>query len=293
MISKKTVIILLSTVIIVQVLAGIILYKTLGDWTTRGTFGDMFGVVNALFSGLAFVGIIYTIILQSHELSLQRQELEMTRAELKKAADAEEQTARLTKERIEKEYRAYVVIKIALIDYYTYVTIENVGKNPAEDIQMHVESNGDFILGDKNQTPINNLDDLKRPISSIPPGEKINIELGVTQTIILKNSQKKDNVIAFKLKYNSNGMEYEEIQKINIIQSIEYYERKANSSNNLRRIELSLDKISHAFMGIHPRLSDKTLVGVLNKIEEHLGKMAKNNNDENPNKTNSAVSQDT
>jgi len=45
----------------------------------RGTFGDMFGAVNALFSGFAFAGIIITIILQSRELKLQREELSDTR----------------------------------------------------------------------------------------------------------------------------------------------------------------------------------------------------------------------
>lgn len=44
-----------------------------------GTFGDKFGVVNALFSGLAFAGIIITIYLQMSELKLQRKELEETR----------------------------------------------------------------------------------------------------------------------------------------------------------------------------------------------------------------------
>lgn len=48
----------------------------------RGTFGDMFGAVNALFSGLAFATLIYTVMLQRHELKLQRQELEETRKEL-------------------------------------------------------------------------------------------------------------------------------------------------------------------------------------------------------------------
>jgi hypothetical protein len=43
-------------------------------WQTRGLFGDMFGAVNALFSGLAFAGIIYAIVLQRKELSLQWQE---------------------------------------------------------------------------------------------------------------------------------------------------------------------------------------------------------------------------
>ena len=47
-----------------------------------GKFGDMFGSVNALFSGLAFAGLIYAIWLQRIELKLQRRELEATREEL-------------------------------------------------------------------------------------------------------------------------------------------------------------------------------------------------------------------
>ena len=55
----------------------------LKDMSDRGTFGDMFGAVNALFSGLAFVGVVFAIILQSKELKLQRRELKFTREELK------------------------------------------------------------------------------------------------------------------------------------------------------------------------------------------------------------------
>ena len=50
-----------------------------GDAQGRGTFGDAFGSVNALFSGLAFLGIIYAIVLQREELGLQREELAETR----------------------------------------------------------------------------------------------------------------------------------------------------------------------------------------------------------------------
>lgn len=47
----------------------------------RGQFGDKFGFVNSLFSGLALAGIIYSILLQKKELSLQRWELKETRQE--------------------------------------------------------------------------------------------------------------------------------------------------------------------------------------------------------------------
>jgi hypothetical protein len=43
------------------------------SWAERGQFGDLFGSVNALFSGLAFAGLIYAILLQRQELSLQRE----------------------------------------------------------------------------------------------------------------------------------------------------------------------------------------------------------------------------
>ena len=59
---------------------------------TAGQFGDTFGAVNALFSGLAFAGLIYTALLQRLELGLQRQELELTRKELARTAAAQEQS---------------------------------------------------------------------------------------------------------------------------------------------------------------------------------------------------------
>lgn len=69
-------------IVIIWAGTGFLLYDataqtpTLGD---RGTFGDMFGAVNALFSGLAFAGIIFTVLLQREELRLQRGELAETR----------------------------------------------------------------------------------------------------------------------------------------------------------------------------------------------------------------------
>ena len=64
-------------------------YPALSD---RGLFGDMFGAMNAIFSGFAFLGVIYAIILQREELQLQRKELKMTREELKRSAEAQEKS---------------------------------------------------------------------------------------------------------------------------------------------------------------------------------------------------------
>lgn len=58
-----------------------------------GEFGDMFGMVNSLFSGAALLGLIYTVTLQMHEIYLQREELKLTRDELKKSAEAQKDSA--------------------------------------------------------------------------------------------------------------------------------------------------------------------------------------------------------
>jgi len=57
---------------------------------TRGAAGDMYGVLNTLFSGLAFAGVIITILMQMNELELSRKELELTRNEMERSALAQE-----------------------------------------------------------------------------------------------------------------------------------------------------------------------------------------------------------
>lgn len=54
--------------------------------------GDLFGSLNALFSGLAFTGVIITIMMQSRELELQRRDL---RQGIKAQKDQAAATARL------------------------------------------------------------------------------------------------------------------------------------------------------------------------------------------------------
>lgn len=59
--------------------------------------------LTALFSGLAFAGMIIAIVYQSNELDLQRQELKHTREELKRTAEANEKTAKLAQRNIEMQ----------------------------------------------------------------------------------------------------------------------------------------------------------------------------------------------
>ena len=48
-----------------------------------GTFGDSFGALNSLFTGLGFAGLLITIFLQREDLKLTRLELSDTRAEIR------------------------------------------------------------------------------------------------------------------------------------------------------------------------------------------------------------------
>lgn len=45
-----------------------------GSMESRGQFGDSFGFVNSLFSGLALAGIVYTILLQQRQFRISHQE---------------------------------------------------------------------------------------------------------------------------------------------------------------------------------------------------------------------------
>ena len=57
-------------------------YISFHKWEHRGLLGDMFGVGNAVFSALAFAGVIIAILMQKKELELQRKELKLTRDEV-------------------------------------------------------------------------------------------------------------------------------------------------------------------------------------------------------------------
>jgi hypothetical protein len=58
-------------------------------------FGESFGFVNSLISGLALAGVVVAISLQMRELALQRAELKLTRRELKKGAEAQQKLVHL------------------------------------------------------------------------------------------------------------------------------------------------------------------------------------------------------
>ncbi len=81
-----------------------------GNFKESGVFGDTFGAVNALFSGLAFAGLIYAILLQQEELSLQRNELRLTREEFSS------QNKTLAKQRFENTFFNMLSLHNEIVD---------------------------------------------------------------------------------------------------------------------------------------------------------------------------------
>lgn len=85
-IKKLSIILIIGVISLILMYSGFLIFIS---WpidsyaiANAGVFGDSFGVLTSLFSGLAFVGLIITILMQREELSLQRKELSMTRSEL-------------------------------------------------------------------------------------------------------------------------------------------------------------------------------------------------------------------
>jgi hypothetical protein len=67
--------------------SGIVIHN-LAEPNDHGVLGDMFGAINALFSGWAFLGVIIAIILQYQELKAQREEIHQTRLAHEESAKA-------------------------------------------------------------------------------------------------------------------------------------------------------------------------------------------------------------
>ena len=81
--SKPAFIIILvfCLVVIIWILFQIAMSFVFSNLNSRALFGDSFGALNTLFTGLAFAGVVISLIFQKNELELQRKELELTREE--------------------------------------------------------------------------------------------------------------------------------------------------------------------------------------------------------------------
>ena len=132
-------------------------YTHQGDLPIIGIVGDLFGAVNALFSGLAFAGLIYTIFLQKQDLKLQRVEIALNRTELKKSANAQQHSEKALYEQVEQmKISAKLNALNTLINYYN--------------IQIANTSNSEEVISNaklNRKTTIQEIDVLVERVSDI------------------------------------------------------------------------------------------------------------------------------
>lgn len=93
----------LCVVVCLWLAAPVALLLYFGKPGNAGEFCDLFGSVNALFTGLAFAGLLFTINIQREELTLQRQELQLTREELRAASEAQAKSAHALAQQLQKD----------------------------------------------------------------------------------------------------------------------------------------------------------------------------------------------
>lgn len=188
---------LFLAVTVIWALSGLLVNYFLPGWNERSAFGDMFGAANALFSALAFAGLIIAIYLQTQELSLQRQELKDTRNELKRTAEAQEKSEKALGEQVialheqaaaivrqaraaeesvqelrearEQESAPYVVVYFdaSVETFLIYLVIKNIGKAFANQVKLVFDPP---LRNSTRGIEIANIPLIKDGIGSIPPG---------------------------------------------------------------------------------------------------------------------------
>jgi len=129
--------------IAVLVIWGLSLLLLLIAPEARGAFGDMFGAANALFSGLAFAGLIYTLILQRTELKYQRQQLKLQYEEMQNNT-AELQRAARAQELSEQALRKQLATMNIAAQLNALTTMH-------DNYSKQLEQNSHFIRRDKRQ----------------------------------------------------------------------------------------------------------------------------------------------
>lgn len=116
-----------------------------------GLFGDSSGAMNALFSALAFAGVIFAIILQKKELELQREELEQTREELKgQKKELIQQNDTLRRQRFENTFFQMMSLQQEIVNTLSYFRPQIKGRDVFKVLYEysnthHIDFNGNVI----------------------------------------------------------------------------------------------------------------------------------------------------
>lgn len=98
------------TSLMVGVFIAITVFWILSYWLISAYFGkpsnssdvgQLFGAIGALFSGWAFCGVLWAILLQHNAIEIQREDLKATIAEMKQSRQAQEESAENLRAQVE------------------------------------------------------------------------------------------------------------------------------------------------------------------------------------------------
>lgn len=112
-------------------------YATLHEMKERGTLGDLFGISNAIFSGVGICGLVYTLILQQKSLSAFGESIVASNSQAeysKKAYKLQAMTSAL--ESIEKQIS---LAQDARQKSQTAISLENDKKAIQREIKIMIE----------------------------------------------------------------------------------------------------------------------------------------------------------
>lgn len=103
------------------------------DVGVLGPLGDSFGALNALFSGLAFAGVITALILQNREIDLQRRDLRATLDAQRESAEAARLQAEIRAAALRTESRAILQRSyVALLELHLNPRTIRLGEDLAQ-----------------------------------------------------------------------------------------------------------------------------------------------------------------
>jgi hypothetical protein len=186
-----------------------------------------YSALEALFAGLAFLGLLSTIWMQRQELRLQRLEMAQTREEMRRQAEAQEKTERALqaqagalRDEAERQARAYLRISLMPTGSSSWaLEVTNAGRSPAEDVRLSVDRpvwlwGRDDVLKLMSQLPL-----FAKGGFSIPPGFTLSYALqdGRVLSHVFERSVEQPTQFAITANYRSGaGKPIEETSRFSL-----------------------------------------------------------------------------
>lgn len=133
--------------VLLQVAGGLVIYLSLDSWASRSAFGDMFGPIASLFSGLALAGLVWSILLQQSQLEIQQEQLELARDEMKQIARSQAKTEEALNEQTKALAHTAALNALAFVPVFDLeyrpndtgevsLTVRNLGTTLAQDVSI-------------------------------------------------------------------------------------------------------------------------------------------------------------